>query len=93
MNEQLFIANLHAESTTPRWLGGLRDPNTNTWTFTDGTPFVQSNLLWFDGEPNNMQGKENCLSQGHNIVSPNHALNDADCTTTRRYVCEWCPAP
>ncbi|XP_059469258.1 uncharacterized protein LOC132193002 isoform X3 [Neocloeon triangulifer] len=42
--------------------------------------------IWYPGEPNNLGGKENCVS-----IHTNHSeakLQDSNCTDTYRYICE-----
>ncbi|KTF82970.1 hypothetical protein cypCar_00026708 [Cyprinus carpio] len=50
------------------------------WLWTDGTPFDYTH--WAPGQPDNLQS-ENCGEFNYN----NNRWNDANCLTTRGYVC------
>ncbi|ETN87043.1 hypothetical protein NECAME_01200 [Necator americanus] len=63
------------------WLGGRKNPPplNDKWTFTDGSPFDYTN--WDTGEPNNYDGKENCLQLlfDQNIGREEKRWNDITC--------------
>jgi hypothetical protein len=87
--EAQFIGSL-TSSVQPRWIGGKRENNSFSWT--DGSSFdlTPFSSPFFPLEPNNLNGRENCLSSGHNTMTPSWKINDAPCETLRRYVCEVC---
>ncbi|KPU74251.1 uncharacterized protein Dana_GF27960 [Drosophila ananassae] len=54
--------------------------------FSNGKPIIHN--LWAHGEPNNLDGNENCVEMGYKRQSSSaHRLNDQSCYTKRRYIC------
>ncbi|KAK6754718.1 hypothetical protein RB195_013604 [Necator americanus] len=73
------------------WLGGRKSPPplNDKWTFTDGSPFDYTN--WDTGEPNNYDGKENCLQLlfDQNIGREEKRWNDITCDSRMpHFVCK-----
>ncbi|KAI2660765.1 C-type lectin [Labeo rohita] len=68
---------------TRAWLGGRRIVGTNTFIWSDGTWW--NYYGWARGEPNNINGRENCVEMWHNLV-----FNDEACTTRIPFICS-CP--
>ena len=54
------------------WIGGFR--NASTWTWSDGTPWDYTN--WYEGEPNDRNGNEDCL---HTWTDYQNLWNDSPC--------------
>ncbi|EGD75334.1 salivary C-type lectin [Salpingoeca rosetta] len=72
----------------PRWIGGYRDLATGNFLWADGTPWAFTN--WANGEPNNLNNGEDCVSMGFRRFG-GEEWNDADCLTRRRFACKVCP--
>jgi len=89
--EAQFIASLSGvRAGRPRWVGVRRNGQGN---FEDlyGEDFNPSGI-WHEGEPN---GGE-CVSQGlskKKFDSEFFRLNDATCSNSFGYVCQWCRPP
>ncbi|XP_066446131.1 C-type lectin domain family 4 member G-like isoform X2 [Eleutherodactylus coqui] len=62
------------------WIGSRRDTKNANWKWLDGS--VMSFSIWRKGEPNNSNGKEDC------VESWNGNWNDRSCTDTEKYVCK-----
>uniref|UniRef100_A0A7M6DLQ4 Uncharacterized protein n=1 Tax=Clytia hemisphaerica TaxID=252671 RepID=A0A7M6DLQ4_9CNID len=60
------------------WYGGEKRNGVFIWS--DGTSFTKT--FWKSGEPNNLNGNENCL------LTNDGAWNDEDCSVTKYYVCK-----
>lgn len=60
------------------WYGGEKKNGVFIWS--DGTSFTKT--FWKSGEPNNLNGNENCL------LTNDGAWNDEDCSVTKYYVCK-----
>jgi len=90
--EGAHLASLHSEEEKDfvggltshqweHWLGGTRKSG-ETWQWSDLTPFSYTN--WRPTEPNNSEGKENCIEfQGSNLQ-----WNDISCNFKARFVCK-----
>lgn len=57
------------------WIGAYRD----TWKWSDGTN--TSNLLWLSGQPDNLDGDENC------VVLDNGMFTDIKCNELHYFIC------
>ena len=72
-----------------RWLGGvadrLSDGSQGAFQWTDGTVYEFTNFL--EGDPNDLNGKEECIAMGHVDAKPGE-WNDARCAARRKYVCK-----
>ncbi|EGD82807.1 C-type MBL-2 protein [Salpingoeca rosetta] len=100
--ENEFIDSLTRDLTESVWLGAhlLQDPLRVTWvdgsegiafendTFYDDCTFGVD-CLFQKNEPNNFNGEEFCLSQGHPTKpGQSSGWNDADCSVRKSIVCE-----
>merc|ERR1712227_780022 len=56
--ERQFAWKLAGMKTT--WIGGSDQASEGTFTWSDGTPWVNS--LWSQGEPNNYAGDQDCVT-------------------------------
>ena len=62
------------------WIGGER-VGKNSFKWIDGSEFDYEN--WDTNEPNNVDGKENCME-----TYPNGRWNDLPCDFSRPFVCK-----
>lgn len=78
------------------WIG-LERTGSDSWTWGDGTPLddQQNNINWYESEPNNHMGIEDCVGVATKNASwLSHSSkvfgywNDADCTELQRYICQ-----
>ena len=89
--EMTFVSMLHDQNNFyVTWIGGQRDERTFKWI--DGSAFEYEN--WYSGQPDNVDGKEDCISFYSNPGQKNHEKwNDIDCSNKLifpigRYVCK-----
>ncbi|XP_059167887.1 uncharacterized protein LOC131949942 [Physella acuta] len=79
----LWFLNMLRSSKTQEfvWLGANDELQEGEWLWTDGT---KANLtsMWFENEPNNFGGNENCLE----MIS-NRKMNDANCFESHFFIC------
>ncbi|KAH8329019.1 hypothetical protein KR074_001648, partial [Drosophila pseudoananassae] len=75
------------EMTDFYWTSGtdLANYGTHTW-FSNGKPITLN--IWRIGEPNNYGGNEHCDAFYIFPVTQHSALNDEQCVTLRRFICE-----
>uniref|UniRef100_A0A3Q3FZ28 Ladderlectin-like n=1 Tax=Kryptolebias marmoratus TaxID=37003 RepID=A0A3Q3FZ28_KRYMA len=72
-DEYDFIRGLVLRATgtnTRTWVGGTDAAKEGYWVWTDGSPFTFT--AWGSGEPNNVDGNENCMEinlNGQNYVN------------------------
>eukprot|EP00049_Salpingoeca_infusionum_P023049 m.10121 g.10121 ORF g.10121 m.10121 type:complete len:1945 (+) comp5528_c0_seq1:252-6086(+) len=101
--ENDFIYALKPEPLYPRWLGAsvAQEPEFSI-SWIDGTEFVDFSVdpgyddcrpaydcLFQKNEPNNFDGSEFCLSQGHPVRDQNPSgWNDASCELLKHPVCK-----
>ncbi|XP_025110170.1 adhesion G protein-coupled receptor L1-like [Pomacea canaliculata] len=67
------------------WVGLQRAaPYSKTWVWLDsGSPFSARVTRWSPSEPNNQNGRENCVE-----ITSDGTLSDKDCDEVRPFVCE-----
>ncbi|XP_076874509.1 C-type lectin domain family 4 member E-like [Brachyhypopomus gauderio] len=85
--EQEFISKTFPDSEA--WIG-LTDMNIEgTWKWLDGTPL--STGFWWEGEPNQYGGNEDCAVTGYKkrpIIIGVNTWNDRSCNMPQRWMCE-----
>lgn len=64
------------------WIGLSRSGD-GTWKWVDGTNLVGAGF-WQDGEPNNVDGDEDCVEVSRSAA----AWNDVPCSRQFSWVCE-----
>ncbi|XP_017294279.1 galactose-specific lectin nattectin-like [Kryptolebias marmoratus] len=80
-----FIRELVLKATgtnTRTWVGGTDAEEEGYWVWTDGSPFTFT--AWGSGEPNNVDGNENCMEinlRGQDYV------NDENCSRKNSFIC------
>ncbi|XP_003199282.2 uncharacterized protein [Danio rerio] len=79
--ENDFLLSLVPDSTRC-WIGGHDGEQEGQWLWTDGSVYNYTN--WCPGEPNNNNGKENCLEINW---TSNRCWNDQRCSTSMGCLC------
>ncbi|CAL8384873.1 unnamed protein product [Gadus morhua 'NCC'] len=90
---RLVSINLQAEEEflslytkgTSKWIGLSHNPTAGGYTWTDGSPVSHTN--WGPGEPNDHEGRENCVEM---VSSANGTLswwNDLNCDAHQDWIC------
>ncbi|XP_062601052.1 lactose-binding lectin l-2-like [Saccostrea cucullata] len=82
--EENCISSTPKESDGPYYIGDNKS-SSGLWTWIDGTPITQP-TYWASGEPNNAQGKENCLH--FKLIGGVHYWNDISCDVLSGFVCQ-----
>ena len=73
-----------AKVANKTWIGLHRDlKDTSRWLWVDGSYAIYTN--WYDGEPNNSGGRENCVQL---FRPPQWKWSDLNCNYRRSYICE-----
>ncbi|KAJ3605426.1 hypothetical protein NHX12_027473 [Muraenolepis orangiensis] len=70
---------------TSKWIGLAHNPVQGGYTWSDGTPMAHTN--WAPGEPDNHEGRENCVEM---VSSGNGSLswwNDLNCDAHQGWIC------
>ena len=78
--ENTFLNEVSKKAIT--WLGGNDISKEGSWTWTDGSSWRYKN--WGETEPNNYDGKEDCLNIGHGADK----WFDDQCLTKRQAICK-----
>uniref|UniRef100_A0A803KFN4 C-type lectin domain-containing protein n=1 Tax=Xenopus tropicalis TaxID=8364 RepID=A0A803KFN4_XENTR len=79
--EQKFLENI--TSITKFWIGLTKDRNKNVWRWVDGTLHNLSDGFWYEDEPNNEAGREDCVN-----LWKDKKWNDVYCTGLYKAICE-----
>ncbi|XP_041665579.1 ladderlectin-like [Cheilinus undulatus] len=85
LEEQNFVKSLIKsvdQAHGSAWIGLSDAHKEGQWMWSDGS--AVGFVLWFEGEPNNAEGKEHCAHEHSNTEMK---WNDIDCSTTRAFVC------
>ncbi len=90
-DEQDFVFQLKPIPSEAIWIGAQRDRAAPGMQFTwsDGSQF--NFTLWREGEPNDLNDRENCVTMGKKdttVVSYGAQWNDAVCSFVISFVCE-----
>ena len=80
-SERKFAYALAGKGET--WVGGNDIKTEGVWTWTDGTPWVNS--FWYPGEPNNRRGNQDCATLADR---GNGLFDDGTCTFPRKFICK-----
>uniref|UniRef100_A0A8C1PNU7 C-type lectin domain-containing protein n=1 Tax=Cyprinus carpio TaxID=7962 RepID=A0A8C1PNU7_CYPCA len=82
--EEIFLSSFSKGKTT--WIGLSVNPVEGGYHWSDGTPVSHTN--WGHGEPNNHNGRENCVEM---VTTENGTSwwNDLNCDRKL----SWCPSP
>ncbi|CAG9859690.1 unnamed protein product [Phyllotreta striolata] len=84
--KQIAVDKFITESSYTSWIwtSGNRIADQKTWRWLSGEPI--SEFFWYEGEPNNQKGNEECISIGKKTGGS--AWNDAPCDAKNYYICE-----
>uniref|UniRef100_A0A8C6WEB0 C-type lectin domain-containing protein n=1 Tax=Neogobius melanostomus TaxID=47308 RepID=A0A8C6WEB0_9GOBI len=81
--EEEFLA-LYSKGTS-KWIGLKNNPTEGGYSWSDGTPLSHTN--WGHGEPNNHEGREDCVEM---VSSTNGTIswwNDLNCDAHQDWIC------
>uniref|UniRef100_A0A8C1NTK1 Galactose-specific lectin nattectin-like n=1 Tax=Cyprinus carpio TaxID=7962 RepID=A0A8C1NTK1_CYPCA len=78
--QDLVKSQTHASTTT--WLGGYDCVKEGTWLWSDGSKLNIE--IWAPEQPDNYNGKENCLGMNQ---YPSNNWNDYSCADEKPFVC------
>ncbi|XP_037832825.1 galactose-specific lectin nattectin-like [Kryptolebias marmoratus] len=84
-DEYDFIRGLVLRATgtnTRTWVGGTDAAKEGYWVWTDGSPFTFT--AWGSGEPNNVDGNENCMEIN---LNGQDYVNDVNCSLKNAFIC------
>ena len=71
------------------WIGGNDIASEGNWIWINGGRASSSELVWMSGEPNNVDGNEDCVAVIGNTQRPTLGLAwDSPCTSSFRGLCE-----
>nr|XP_055060926.1 C-type lectin domain family 4 member E-like [Misgurnus anguillicaudatus] len=82
IEEQEYVANLKINA----WIGLTDSQTEGVWKWVDNTEPIHK--YWMAGEPNNIDGKENCVEILSSISSQQN-WNDVACDIRKYYICEY----
>ncbi|XP_005917437.1 macrophage mannose receptor 1 [Haplochromis burtoni] len=82
--EEEFLA-LYSKGTT-KWIGLRSNPIEGGYSWSDGTPLSHTN--WGDGEPNNHEGREDCVEMVSNANGTYSLWNDLNCDAHQDWICK-----
>jgi len=89
---ELFFIESVASFTESFWIGMKRTASTGGsmagWTFTDGSSVVFATTLWSPGQPNNLDGQQNCVELVEwGGTGESNRINDEKCALEFPFVC------
>uniref|UniRef100_A0A3B4FI60 C-type lectin domain-containing protein n=1 Tax=Pundamilia nyererei TaxID=303518 RepID=A0A3B4FI60_9CICH len=82
--EEEFLA-LYSKGTT-KWIGLRSNPIEGGYSWSDGTPLSHTN--WGNGEPNNHEGREDCVEMVSNANGTYSLWNDLNCDAHQDWICK-----
>ena len=68
------------------WIGAKEINNQWQWISPQYPPYAISHTYWYQNEPNNEQGIEDCMEMYP--MAHRFRWNDARCDQTKAYICE-----
>lgn len=69
------------------WIGGHKRANKWYWMDkSDDQPILETD--WTPGQPDNVTGKQSCLSLFYQEISPKLQWGDGNCEIKLNYICE-----
>ncbi|CAJ1070748.1 macrophage mannose receptor 1 [Xyrichtys novacula] len=82
--EEEFLA-LYSKGTS-KWIGLKHNPIEGGYSWSDGTPLSHTN--WGHGEPNNHDGREECVEMVSTTNGTYSWWNDLNCDAHQDWICE-----
>ncbi|XP_068430349.1 uncharacterized protein [Clinocottus analis] len=82
--EEEFLA-LYSKGTS-KWIGLKHNPLEGGYSWTDGNPVSHTN--WGPGEPNNHEGREECVEMVSSTNGTYSQWNDLNCDAHQDWICE-----
>ncbi|RVE65935.1 hypothetical protein OJAV_G00121150 [Oryzias javanicus] len=82
--EEEFLS-LYTKGTS-KWIGLKHNPTEGGYSWTDGTPLSHTN--WGPGEPNNHEGREECVEMVSSTNGTFSWWNDLNCDAHQDWICE-----
>ncbi|KAL0965897.1 hypothetical protein UPYG_G00287390 [Umbra pygmaea] len=83
MEEENFLS-MYTKGKT-KWIGLKHDPINGGYHWSDGTPVSHTN--WGGGEPNNHEGREDCVQMESNSAGTSSWWNDMNCDAHEDWIC------
>uniref|UniRef100_A0A673KXL1 Si:ch73-343l4.8 n=1 Tax=Sinocyclocheilus rhinocerous TaxID=307959 RepID=A0A673KXL1_9TELE len=87
--KQRFISSLVSERV---WIGLSDTENEGIMKWVDNSTLKQGFWVWFEDEPNNYGGNEDCIELNYNREktgwSPLNSWNDVPCSEKKKGICE-----
>ncbi|XP_056147018.1 macrophage mannose receptor 1 [Lampris incognitus] len=81
--EEAFLA-LYSNASS-KWIGLKNNPTEGGYSWSDNTPLAHTN--WGPGEPNNHEGREDCVEMVTNINGTYSWWNDLNCDAHQDWIC------
>ncbi|KAM8828848.1 secretory phospholipase A2 receptor isoform 3-T3 [Spinachia spinachia] len=81
--DEEFLA-LHSKGTS-KWIGLKHNPTEGGYSWSDGTPLSHTN--WGHGEPNNHEGREECVEMVSSTNGSRSWWNDLNCDAHQDWIC------
>ncbi|XP_071751059.2 uncharacterized protein LOC139908314 [Centroberyx gerrardi] len=81
--EEEFLS-LYSKGTS-KWIGLKHNPIEGGYSWSDGTPVAHTN--WGPGEPNNHEGREECVEMVSNTNGTYSWWNDLNCDAHQDWIC------
>ncbi|TNM92320.1 hypothetical protein fugu_019332 [Takifugu bimaculatus] len=81
--EEEFLSQYSKASS--KWIGLKSNPTEGGYTWSDGTPLSHTN--WGPGEPNNHDGREDCVEMVTNANGSYSSWNDLNCDAHQDWIC------
>ena len=82
--ENEFIKREYLSSEGPYWIGLSDSDSEGEWKWTDGTGLLTGYQRWKSGQPNNKDGKQDCVA----IYGGKAKWNDVRCSRKLGFICE-----
>uniref|UniRef100_A0A3Q1GS16 C-type lectin domain-containing protein n=1 Tax=Acanthochromis polyacanthus TaxID=80966 RepID=A0A3Q1GS16_9TELE len=83
LTEQIFLA-LYSKASS-KWIGLKHNPTEGGYSWSDGTPLSHTN--WGYGEPNNHEGREECVEMVSSTNGTVSWWNDLNCDAHQDWIC------
>nr|XP_020476711.1 macrophage mannose receptor 1-like isoform X2 [Monopterus albus] len=81
--EEVFLSQYSKASS--KWIGLKANPTEGGYSWSDGSPLSHTN--WGEGEPNNHDGREDCVEMVSNTNGTRSWWNDLNCDAHQDWIC------